>query len=200
MMKSKCNIKCGIDMLVDYKTVSGLICVTLLAGCSIFNDKKQVHDLRYDNELIIHIKDTKTQKDVGTVTISPYMNNGDQEGMLITPHLYNLPPTTTHGMHIHVNPSCADNGKAAGGHWDPQNTNKHLGPYDDNGHIGDLPVLIVNSDGSSTKPVVAPRLHSLKEIEGHSLMIHSGSDNYSDDPEPLGGGGDRMWCGVIGNI
>lgn len=28
-------------------------------------------------------------------------------------------------------------------------------------------------------------------------MIHAGSDNYSDDPKPLGGGGDRIACGVI---
>ncbi|NIY58922.1 superoxide dismutase family protein, partial [Francisella orientalis] len=37
----------------------------------------------------------------------------------------------------------------------------------------------------------------LEELEGHSLMIHEGGDNYSDTPKPLGGGGTRMWCGVI---
>ena len=28
-------------------------------------------------------------------------------------------------------------------------------------------------------------------------MIHAGGDNYSDLPKPLGGGGDRIACGVI---
>jgi Cu-Zn family superoxide dismutase len=28
-------------------------------------------------------------------------------------------------------------------------------------------------------------------------MIHAGSDNYSDSPKPLGGGGARIACGVI---
>ncbi len=56
---------------------------------------------------------------------------------------------------------------------------------------------MVNPDGSATKPVVAPLIASLEDLVAHSLMIHSGSDNYSDDPEPLGGGGDRMWCGII---
>jgi superoxide dismutase, Cu-Zn family len=28
-------------------------------------------------------------------------------------------------------------------------------------------------------------------------MIHSGGDNYSDAPAPLGGGGARIACGVI---
>jgi len=27
-------------------------------------------------------------------------------------------------------------------------------------------------------------------------MIHAGGDNYSDQPEPLGGGGGRIACGV----
>jgi Cu-Zn family superoxide dismutase len=27
-------------------------------------------------------------------------------------------------------------------------------------------------------------------------MIHAGADNYSDKPEALGGGGDRIACGV----
>ena len=28
-------------------------------------------------------------------------------------------------------------------------------------------------------------------------MIHAGGDNYSDEPQPLGGGGGRIACGVI---
>ena len=187
----------GFDMLEKYKILSSMVCLGLLGSCSTFEQEKKAYDLKHDNELIVHVKDTSTDKAVGTITISPYITNSKKEGLLITPHLYNLPPSTTHGMHIHVNPSCADGGKAAGGHWDPQNTNHHFGPYNDNGHIGDLPVLVVNPDGSATKPVVAPRIASLEDLAGHSLMIHSGSDNYSDDPEPLGGGGDRMWCGVI---
>jgi superoxide dismutase, Cu-Zn family len=29
-------------------------------------------------------------------------------------------------------------------------------------------------------------------------MIHAGGDNYADQPQPLGGGGARIACGVIG--
>jgi Cu-Zn family superoxide dismutase len=28
-------------------------------------------------------------------------------------------------------------------------------------------------------------------------MIHEGGDNYRDTPEPLGGGGGRIACGVV---
>jgi superoxide dismutase, Cu-Zn family len=29
-------------------------------------------------------------------------------------------------------------------------------------------------------------------LKGHSLMIHAGGDNYSDQPKPLGGGGGSL--------
>jgi Cu-Zn family superoxide dismutase len=28
-------------------------------------------------------------------------------------------------------------------------------------------------------------------------MVHAGGDNHSDHPQPLGGGGGRIACGVI---
>lgn len=71
-----------------------------------------------------------------------------------------------------------------------------MGPYAD-GHLGDLPALYVNMDGTSNNPVLAPRLKTLAQIKGHALMIHAGGDNHSDMPKPLGGGGERVACGVI---
>ncbi len=126
-----------------------------------------------------------------TATDTPY-------GVLFTPQLTKLTPTISsgvHGFHIHENPSCANNGMGAGGHLDPQKTGHHLGPYS-NGHLGDLPAIYVNADGSIAVPVMAPRL-KVSDILGHSLMIHNGGDNYSDNPQPLGGGGKRMVCGII---
>jgi Cu-Zn family superoxide dismutase len=85
---------------------------------------------------------------------------------------------------------------AAGGHFDPTDTGVHKGPYED-GHLGDLPALHVNADGIADVPVFAPRLERLDQIKGQALMIHAQGDNYSDQPEPLGGGGSRVACGVI---
>ncbi len=84
---------------------------------------------------------------------------------------------------------------AAGGHLDPSKTTQHLGPYSDQGHLGDLPALIVDKDGNANLPMLAPRL-KIADILNHSLMIHAGGDNYSDNPT-LGGGGARIACGVI---
>lgn len=129
-------------------------------------------------------------KDLGTVTITetPY-------GLLFVPRLKGLSPGV-HGFHIHQNPSCDDHGMSAGGHYDPSKSGKHLGPYNDKGHLGDLPALYVNSDGSVSVPVLAPRLKSMANIKNHALMIHEGGDTYSDVPN-LGGGGARMECGLI---
>ena len=63
-----------------------------------------------------------------------------------------LPPGD-HGFHVHVNPDCGPGngpngqpaaGMAAGGHYDPANTGKHLGPNGE-GHKGDMPVLTVDA-------------------------------------------------------
>jgi len=53
------------------------------------------------------------------------------------------------------------------------------------------------NDGRANYPVLAPRLKSLLELQGHSLMIHLDGDNHQDHPALLGGGGARLACGVI---
>lgn len=126
-------------------------------------------------------------------------------GLLFTPNLKKL-SLGVHGFHIHENASCASlkknrrtlPGLAAGGHYDPQHTQTHQGPYGQ-GHLGDLPVLYTNHQGNTTLPVLAPRIKYLKEIKGRALMIHTGGDNYSDTPS-MGGGGARVACGIINEL
>lgn len=126
-----------------------------------------------------------------------------KHGAVFTPKLNGL-KAGIYGFHVHENPSCAPgekNGKpvaglAAGGHWDPKKTHAHKGPWDDGGHLGDLPALAVAANGH-VQPVVAPRIKNINSLRGRSLMIHEGGDNYSDHPATLGGGGGRMACGVV---
>jgi len=136
-------------------------------------------------------------KEIGTITAAD-----SKHGLILTPTLNDLTPGL-HGFHVHDKPDCSHalkEGKAvpalaAGGHYDPDNTGKHEGPYG-NGHLGDLPALYVSDDGKATLPVLAPRL-KVADIKGRSLMIHAGGDNYSDMPAPLGGGGARAACGLV---
>lgn len=135
---------------------------------------------------------------IGQVTISesPY-------GVVFSPALNGLPPGL-HGFHVHQNPSCEpkeNDGKmvpalAAGGHYDPQGSKRHDTPWG-SGHLGDLPALHVDAEGRASQPVLAPRLRMV-DLAGRSLMVHVGGDNHADHPAPLGGGGPRMACGVIG--
>jgi Cu-Zn family superoxide dismutase len=135
---------------------------------------------------------------VGTVTIAD-----GPAGAVIKTDLKGLPPGP-HGFHVHEHGSCApapQNGQvapagAAGGHLDPQHTGHHAGPQGQ-GHLGDLPVLQVAPDGAATATLTAPRIDDVAKLRGKALMIHAGGDTYSDQPQPLGGGGARLACGVL---
>ncbi len=131
-----------------------------------------------------------TGRAVGTITLADTAN-----GLHNTPQLKELPPGL-HGFHLHQTPSCDNNGMAAGGHFDPNKTTKHLGPYTTQGHAGDLPALYVDKEGNANLPVLAPHLKE-SDLKDHAIMIHAGGDNYSDVPTTLGGGGARMVCGVV---
>jgi Cu-Zn family superoxide dismutase len=134
---------------------------------------------------------------VGSVDISesPY-------GVVFSPALTGM-PQGVHGFHVHENASCAPKEKdgkmvpalAAGGHYDPAGSKRHGPPWGD-GHLGDLPALVVDAGGNASNPVLAPRL-KMADLKGRSLMVHVGGDNHADHPAPLGGGGARMACGVI---
>jgi Cu-Zn family superoxide dismutase len=161
---------------------------SLLAGCAVAPDVVIRMNL---------VDDKRVGREIGTVTASD-----TAQGLRLTPNLGGLTPGA-HGFHVHTNPDCGAGikdgkvvpGLAAGGHFDPEKTDKHEGPKG-KGHLGDLPVLMADASGDAKTPVVAPRL-KLADLLGRSLMIHAEGDNYSDAPKPLGGGGARVACGVI---
>ena len=80
---------------------------------------------------------------------------------------------------------------AAGGRYDPDGAKSHQGPYGD-GHLGDLPNLIVEDDGVATMTVLAPRV-TVADLNGRALVMHAGPDRY--DGEEMGGA--RVYCGVF---
>jgi len=146
---------------------------------------------------IYALTDTGVGDPIGTITLKD-----SSAGLVLTPKLMKLAPGQ-HGIHVHALPDCravekdgkSVAGLAAGGHFDPDQTTKHLGPAG-NGHKGDLPFLTVDDKGNATQALTAPHL-TLADLKGHAIVIHEGGDNYSDDPKPLGGGGARIACGVV---
>lgn len=144
------------------------------------------------------ISDGGLGEKIGTVRL--FDGNG---GLNVQTRLTALPPGQ-HGFHVHEAGDCGPTAKdgrtgaglAAGGHYDPHGTGKHEGPTG-HGHAGDLPLLMVGADGSAKTKMKAEHL-KVADLRGRALMIHAGGDNYADQPQPLGGGGARIACGVIG--
>ncbi|MDW5419033.1 superoxide dismutase [Cu-Zn] SodC [Iodobacter sp. CM08] len=145
------------------------------------------------------VSDKGSVQSIGNIVISE-----SAYGLVFTPNIEGL-PAGAHGFHMHENASCAakeQNGKmvpalAAGGHYDPRGSKRHGSPWGD-GHLGDLPALIIGADGKTNQPVLAPRL-KIADLKDHTLMIHMGGDNHADLPAALGGGGMRVACGIIPN-
>ena len=142
--------------------------------------------------------DDEDRRAIGTIVIREMK----QGGVRFIPDLQGLEPGE-HGFHIHRFDRCQPNredgqlviGMEAGEHLDPEETGRHAGPGG-GGHMGDLPVLVADAGGSVVSPVEARHLR-LKDITGRALIIHAGGDNYADQPEPNGGGGPRIACGVV---
>ena len=139
-----------------------------------------------------------TAEDLGTITVA-----SSAAGATMKLALHGLSPGP-HGFHVHQNGDCSPTvvnnvhvpAGAAGGHMDPDHSGKHEGPSGQ-GHLGDLPVLEAQPDGTATQTLTAPRIKDIDALKGHALVIHTGADNYADTPAPLGGGGGRFGCGVV---
>lgn len=176
-----------INNLISTKIINNIIIVAILLFTS----------LSYAGEVKINIHETSL---TGQGKYLGYISVEDTNfGLLIIPSLDGFKPGL-HGFHVHEGSSCgakkATPGLAAGKCYDPSNTGQHLGPYDEDGHLGDLPVLYADSKNKIRIPVLAPRLE-IADIAGHSFVIFAGSDNYSDKPKKMGGGGARIACGFI---
>lgn len=152
-----------------------------------------------DTSVTMHlVNEQGTGESIGQVMIKT-----NSDGVVFRPMLSGL-TSGLHGFHVHENGSCEPSkkdgkvtpGGAAGSHLNLSNAKHHDAPWS-GGHTGDLPALFVDENGVAEHPVFAPNL-KLSEINGKALIIHEGGDNYSDTPKPLGGGGARVACGLIG--
>lgn len=106
-----------------------------------------------------------------------------------------------HGLHFHAVGTCTPpDFKSAGAHFNP--TGRKHGRLNPEGpHLGDLPNLVVNADGSADTSFAidhelsggGPR--SLFQPGGAALVIHAAPDDERTDPS--GNSGDRVACAVI---
>jgi Cu-Zn family superoxide dismutase len=119
-------------------------------------------------------------------------------GLKVTAKLSGLTPGE-HGFHIHQFGSCADAGKASGGHFNPMDSPHGFLPKDGlrKAHAGDMGNITAAADGTAVLELTLPRI-SLSagkfDVAGRAVIIHEKADDFS---QPLGNAGGRIGCGVI---
>ena len=104
-----------------------------------------------------------------------------------------------HGFHIHAFGSCADGGKAAGGHYNPEEVQHGYLPDDglDEAHAGDLGNLEVGADGSGSLELTLSDLVLTEDdyaVAGRAFVLHADPDDFG---QPTGHAGARIGCGTI---
>ncbi len=135
-------------------------------------------------------------KDVGVAVLTTV-----PDGVSIEARFHDLPPGV-HALHIHEVGSCEPpEFSSAGPHFNPlarQHGRKNpAGP-----HLGDLPDVIVEDDGTSRYgtvvgfvALVGDEALSLTHGDGTAIVIHAEPDDQQTDP--AGNAGKRIACGVI---
>lgn len=126
----------------------------------------------------------------GTVAFEPA-----DGGVRVHAELTGLSPGQ-HGFHVHETGSCADDAKAAGGHFAPEG-DPHAGPSAEQRHVGDLGNIEADADGRAVYDRVDPEiaLEGDRAIVGRALVVHERADDLAT--QPSGDSGGRIACGVI---
>ncbi|MEO5969157.1 MAG: superoxide dismutase family protein [Bdellovibrionia bacterium] len=134
-------------------------------------------------------------KDVGNVKLTQL-----EQGVKIDLQVRNLPPGQ-HAFHVHEVGKCTGpDFKSAGDHFSPSER-KHGFNTAGGPHAGDMPNLIVKSDGTVSLEIINSNItlskgaNSLFKPGGTALVIHSRPDDHVT--QPSGDAGDRIACAEI---
>jgi superoxide dismutase, Cu-Zn family len=116
--------------------------------------------------------------------------------------------TGFHGFHVHTTGICTPTGfTSAGGHLNP-------GGVGHGGHAGDMPILLVNGDGTADMSFSTDHftVDQLFDADGSAIVVHAGADNFANIPTryavagvpgpdattlATGDAGARFACGVV---
>lgn len=114
-------------------------------------------------------------------------------GLLVSANLENM-PAGQHAFHLHANPSCAKNFKAAGGHYNPTGVPHGL-LSGESFHLGDMPNIHIGDTGELKIEYFIRGLNLSSMPRPGALIIHADGDDYIS--QPSGAAGMRIACGVI---
>ena len=136
---------------------------------------------------------TADSKVSGNVT---FLQQG--ENVLVQAKFSNLPPGK-HGFHIHEKGSCDDEGKAAGGHFNPMGAPHGFLPQDgmEKAHSGDMGNILADEKGEAALMMLLPGVTlqgGMHDIAGLAVIVHEKEDDFG---QPTGNAGGRIGCGII---
>lgn len=141
---------------------------------------------------------------VGEIVFKGYGSHVDRATIRINaPGVDNK--SSYHGIHVHTSGRCTrpdgtPDFTLAGSHWNP--TGAAHGH-----HKGDLPSVLIASDGSAYLETETPRfqVEELFDADGSAVILHQSGDNFAHLPGytpsqatlATGDGGPRYACGVV---
>jgi superoxide dismutase, Cu-Zn family len=109
-----------------------------------------------------------------------------------------------HGVHLHAVGKCDPDFSAAGGHFDPGPASNPDPDANHPYHMGDVPNLEVDANGSGTLKTVTTRVTvsdgplSIFDADGTAIIIHGNPDQgITGAPKSGVSGGPRVACGVF---
>lgn len=143
------------------------------------------------------VVDIQPTKDGSSVSGTVYLEE-TADGLKVNAEVKGVPPGK-HGFHFHETGACGDEGKAAGGHFNPGHTAHGLLVKDgfSQAHAGDMGNIEVGEDGTGKLEMVLPGL-SLSQgeynVAGKAVILHEKEDDFG---QPTGNAGGRIGCGVI---
>jgi Cu-Zn family superoxide dismutase len=143
----------------------------------------------------------------GPVGVVKLTQEGRRDKVQVRAVAFNL-PAGFHGFHVHTVGECVPPFTSAGGHYNPTGA-------DHGDHAGDMPVLLVNEDGSAELRFTTDRftVRELFDADGSAIIVHADRDNLAHIPDrytnaeggsgpdsatlATGDAGARHACGVV---
>ena len=121
------------------------------------------------------------------------------EGLVVEATLANVPNPGKHGFHVHEKGSCDDEGKAAGGHYNPDGAPHGYLSHDGHAmaHAGDLGNVVIDESGNATYTGFLPGVSLVDgkyNVNGLTVILHEKEDDFG---QPTGNAGGRIGCGII---
>jgi len=137
------------------------------------------------------------------------LNQKKDGTVMVRVKVHDLPPGF-HGFHVHETGICTPPSfTSAGFHFHPGETGGGGTPHPS--EAGDMPVLLVNADGTGEARFKTDRftIADLFDAHGSAIIVHANPDNYANIPTRYaptgpdattlntGDAGGRIACGVI---